>query len=452
MRTDHQGAISALKRAADLLRSPHTSSGDFSARLFDLTSILFEHPLCTAALEQVLTSRSARADAFERCRHSFVQSIKSDLKQFYSGVLKVVETVERTGAIIADKAEALRRAGEILGKEIKFGGASASVHVALQELTVDEHLDRLTSSKLEHVRTWVLSGGSDSLKPLANAHQLATNEAHSGLLFRQIENAREILKTRLAEGVRRLNFAEGLIGAASLEPVVAELRRGHQETRSLLQDSVLPASEHDRLDALSRLENFQVPTTRALLIAQLVEARLHLGVVENHSLNRLRVHLERFGKKQLLADFDSEESGGGNRLFEARLQERVDAFLFAEGLFPITHAEASGGPIDTFVAENQHVFHEVLQEHQIPVLLELKVAVRADATKAKVRAKLDTALEQADAYATHLRANPRWRDHRVTALVAYDGPKRFRTRREGVLLAYLGPAKPHEGATLLEDA
>lgn len=434
-----------------MLRSTHTSSGDFSARLFDLTSVLFESPLCIDALENVLASRSAKSDAFEICRRSLVQSIKADLKSFCANVLSVVERLQNTGAIVADKAELLRRSWEILGKEIRFGGASAALHAVLTELVVDEHVDGLTGTKLEHIRTWVLSGGLDAIKPLADAHRLATSESASAIVFRQAEGAGHRLKTQLAEGVRRLEFAERLIAASSLEPVVAELRRGHQETRSLLQDSLLPSSEHDRLDALSRLENFQVPTTRALLISHLVEARLHLGVVENHSLTRLRVHLERFGRKQLLADFDAEVAGGGNRMFEARLQERVDGFLFAEGLFPITHAEASGGPIDTFVAENQHVFDEVLQEHQIPVLLELKVAVRDDTTKAKVRAKLDVALEQAEAYATHLRANPRWRDHRVTAMVAYDGPKRFRTRRDGALLVYLGQAKPHEGATLLED-
>lgn len=452
MRTDHQSAISAIKRATELLRPPHSSSGDFGARLFDLTSVLFEHPLCVAALENVLASRSAKADAFERCRRALVQTIKGDMKSFCSNVLGVVERLQNTGAIVPDKAELLRRAWEILGKEIRFGGASATLHTVMTELVVDEHLDALTAAKLEHIRTWVLSGGLDAIKPLADAHRLATSESASAIVYNQAESANQRLKAQLADGVRRLNFAEGLIAAASLEPIVAELRRGHQETRSLLHDSVLPSSEHDRLDALSRLENFQVPMTRALLIANLVEARLQLGVVENHSLTRLRVHLERFGRKQLLADFGAEEAGGGKRLFEARLQERVDGFLFAEGLFPITHAEASGGPIDTFVAENEHVFDEVLQEHQIPVLLELKVAVRDDTTKAKVRAKLDVALEQAEAYASHLRANPRWRDHRVTALVAYDGPKRFRTGRSGALLVYLGSAKPHEGATLLEEA
>jgi len=449
MRTDHQSAISAIRRSTDLLRGEQLSSGDFAARLFDLTSILFDNPLCSAALDTVLASRTAKADAFEQCRRTYVQSIKSDLQRFCKGVLKVVDHIQSTGAIIPDKAESLRRAFEILGKEIRFGEASAPLHTILSELVVDEHVANLTVSKIENIRTVVLSSGADAIKPLKDGLVIATSEGYAGVLLGQIDGAQQELKSQLAQAVSTLTFAEQLVAAFSLGPIVDELRRRHLETNSLIQDSALQYK--GELADLARLQNFAVPTSRALLIAHLVEARLQLGVVENHSLTRLRVHLERFGRAQLMTDFDAEEASAGNRHFEARLQARVDAFLFAEGLYPITHAEASGGPIDTFVGENQHIFQEVLNDHQVPVLLELKVAVRDKTTAAKVRAKLDLALHQADAYSAHLRANPRWRDHRVTALVAYDGPKRFRTRRDGALLVYLGPAKPHEGAVFLED-
>ena len=67
-----------------------------------------------------------------------------------------------------------------------------------------------------------------------------------------------------------------------------------------------------------------------------------------------------------------------------------------------------------------------------------------------VMAKAKLALEQVAIYARHLQANPKWRTHHVTALVGYDGPKRFRCDNPDLMLVCVGDASPSDGATLLD--
>ena len=173
----------------------------------------------------------------------------------------------------------------------------------------------------------------------------------------------------------------------------------------------------------------RIEARQAERLVALVADRLSQSVVEQHALRRLRSYLAHFAKKRIASEWEAERTGAPaskpRRQFEAIIQSHVDGFLFSDGLFPITHADATGGSIDTFVPRSEHLFREAIETHQRPVLIELKaIAWDGKDLKGVLKNAVTRALDQAETYATHLRASVAWRAHEVAVLVVYDGPTR----------------------------
>lgn len=172
-------------------------------------------------------------------------------------------------------------------------------------------------------------------------------------------------------------------------------------------------------------------------------AQLALGPVRANAVRRLKTWIERWEKEAALA--------GIKQRREAALQEMVDKFLYAEGLYPITHAQAGVGRVDTFIAESSPLFSEALGLGQPSILIELKqVTGLSNSGVTALRSKILEGLAQAKEYSVHLASNPEWANHDVFCVVAYDGPKRYQVDDARVTLLYLGDAVPSDGATLIK--
>ena len=254
--------------------------------------------------------------------------------------------------------------------------------------------------------------------------------------------------------------------ARSLSCLQNEIASAYQDALSLV--SFAHNDGHDRafavLQGLDRLESqltegdYELPLnetspTRAVMqylpnverfVAALV-AMLREVPIRSHVLARLHVFLERFDRERLLSETATDRGKA-----ELLLQRAVDQFVFSEGLYPITHCEASGGKIDTFVGNRAELFADLAERHEPAVLIELKqVLDRPRPGRSAIRRAVEVGLHQAQIYSTEMRSNAAWIDHHVATVVAYTGPTRYRTARDGVYLVYLGAeefATPHKGA------
>ncbi len=169
-----------------------------------------------------------------------------------------------------------------------------------------------------------------------------------------------------------------------------------------------------------------------------VRADLLEGPDRAYAIDRLTLQLERFERVSLLKNMlDAKRP-------EQILQEAVDRFLFGQGLYPITHASAGQGRLDTLIPEEAWDMR--------CILLELKQVVRDTTARAVQRAVAD-ALGQAEHYSSGLRSHARWALHDVYCIVAYAGPTRFSMGDDArVKLIYLGEAPPSAGTTPLFSA
>lgn len=119
----------------------------------------------------------------------------------------------------------------------------------------------------------------------------------------------------------------------------------------VLSGASVPKADPPRTD---RLAPFLAPV-RSLALEVLRE--ISFAPILDQSILRLRVALETFEKKALLAQMelvwrDSQAKSAKNgkkaqRANEQVLQTATDQFLFGEGVLPLTHFQASGGLIDS---------------------------------------------------------------------------------------------------------
>jgi hypothetical protein len=171
-----------------------------------------------------------------------------------------------------------------------------------------------------------------------------------------------------------------------------------------------------------------------------VQRRLAQGPIQAVIVERLRTRLQNWGRKQLLDEMLASKTP------EAVLQDRVDQFIFDQGLFPITHCPAAHGEVDTFVGKVHSCFGEAKRNAALPLVLELKQVVR-DTSRTSLLAAIEHATGQAQIYAQHLRSNPEWMDSQVFCVIAYAGPQRYALpSRQDVVLVYLGESVPSQGA------
>ncbi|MGE0551594.1 MAG: hypothetical protein AB7O24_17945 [Kofleriaceae bacterium] len=444
MRLDHQSAVSDLRQSVELLHAEPTSAGDFSARLYDFTTTLFTHPLCAQALEAALDERGPESDILQRNCVKVVGEIVPDLATLCRWVADLDQHLIANPPKLSGNHDTLKQARKDLDSEWPLANVRKPVRAWLADISSADRLAPLGFDAVIDLQR-LLDQVSSVHRSLRRAAGAAAEPKQDALV--------EKLRQLLAGHCRDLTFAEELLRASNLRPLVADLRDIHKTLSSVLDGTGFPAASEAMLNRYRSWGDGAFTSLRANAsrIATIVEARLHRGAVQHHSIQRLRAFLEHFGKPALLADFDDEERiHPGNRRFEDRLQQHVDRFLFLEGFFPFTHNEASGGAIDSFLTRNEVLFRGVTSTHQIPILLELKVHLRSDTKAADVNRKIGEALEQLQIYSSHFQGSATWRTHELTAFVAYDGPKRFSTSKERVVLCYLGDASPSDGSTSLD--
>jgi len=440
MRLDYQSAISDLKRALELLGADPTSEGDFSARLYDFTSSLFEHPLCAQALETVLQARSRPGDILQQNCTMIANEVADSFLSICKSILDLDDRLTTSPPKASGDHDALKQARKDLDQPWTLGGDRKPIRSWFPEISNASRLATLGFDALQELPR--------VLDQLSAVHRTLSRAA--GTPMQRDPEAVENLRQLLSDRVRVLSFTEQLLRASNLRPIVDDFRAIHSTLSGLLDGTGFPAGAAAMMQRFRSEGGFDKARANASRVARFVESRLHLGTVQRHSVHRLRSFLETFGKPLLLQAFDDEERiHPTNRRFEDRLQEHADRFLFTEGLFPFTHSQASGGAIDSFLTQNEALFRDVIATHQIPLLLELKVHVRNDTTATDVRNKINEALEQLEIYSTQFRSSATWQHHELTAFVVYDGPKRFTTPQQGVVLCYLGGASPSAGSTSL---
>lgn len=253
------------------------------------------------------------------------------------------------------------------------------------------------------------------------------------------------LSTVINEGRAYLKLATDLLYQTDRGRIRNELESIYTSLEaSLLPGRPFPPEKKDGLRLL-RDDPEHVPDllqATGSLVNDIV-VRLSLGPVQHHVINRACAYLAHFGKEALIERLQAHKGQAKN---EAIIQSVLDAFIFGEGLYPITHADAAGGKIDTFI-ERTSILRKEAERH-IPVLIELKQLVKLDGNDNRKRETVEKeikdlaalAVAQAKEYKKHLQT--RWPGHEVFSLVVYDGPYRFDYAPPGVRLVYLGPTKP----------
>lgn len=182
-----------------------------------------------------------------------------------------------------------------------------------------------------------------------------------------------------------------------------------------------------------------------LRIAMQIQAKLASEPLQEHLISRLVAYLERFNRDSLIERLERENTQEKkNKQYEEILQKEVDRFLFMEGVFPITHCEASNkGTLDTWVENHAAPFiSDEKREGLPPLLLELKQEIDLDdpnnVTEGKVATKAKDAQAQAREYQRHMQSKSPHFLVRVFPIVVYNGHKRFSCNEDGVILAYIG--------------
>jgi len=442
----------ALRRTAEGLRAETISVGHFSARLHDVTNLLFGNSLCAAALEEV-TANCTAPIAGAAYRRRLNESIAADVSIAARLLQELIPLARSTNPAHQGYLDA---ANQWLSNEVAFGAQPVQVQVVLSRLTQPSFPD-LTQSQLSSV-SMLLMNGDNNVRTLKAFAWPTPSEMDS---VSQYETASRLAQRTLAAQPQFLGHLDELADAVSLTPIVDDLRALHQETADLLRGEAGPMTSEAGLARVWTGHRMRYIANVERLTA-LITARLSLGIVQQHALHRLRSYLTHFARERISAEWKAEQeradqarqqtnSSRPNRQFEAIIQDHVDGFLFSEGLFPITHADATGGSIDSFVPTRQHLFHEAASTHQRAALLELK-AVSWDGgnLKSLLIAAIKRALDQAATYSQSLHANPAWRAHDVVALVVYDGPTRFKTDQSNVMLIYIGDAYASAGSSALE--
>jgi hypothetical protein len=423
MRNDYQLAISALKQRITSL-GQFNSTSDFAARLLDVTELLFEHPMLSAAIDAECDGRGAI------------------VLQHYEELLahRFLEDVPQLAAdVLASKRPDVPRADEIL-KACVHG--QEPLEEQILKISQTTAVDLITHWDLPTVRDRLtqavfaakLFDPSDAWEKRSSGIVLKINDAHRAITFVRKFGDRSTLTPRIAALRNTYTALAGLRAGLNKEPL------------ALLYQLEEKGRQAELVSLVERL-------------ASLIEQRVGQDVLETHAVRRLMNWLSWFGKSEIVADITleservtsaSERGQKAKHQYEKIVQRHTDRFLFHEGLVPITHAEFAGGEIDTFIDRHDQLFVNVALAHQRPTLIELKVCLGT--TVSELRRTIDLACSQARTYAAAVRARYTWRDVHARALVVYDGATRYEDPETDVLLVLIGEARPHEGAKSVRDS
>jgi hypothetical protein len=105
-------------------------------------------------------------------------------------------------------------------------------------------------------------------------------------------------------------------------------------------------------------------------------------------MSRLIAYLERFARGDILERL--QHRVGNNRNPEQIVQTEIDRFLLSEGLFPITHAVAGRGRLDTFIENSRQLLHDAERPGNTAILIELNQALSTGSEEKTTKAKIQT--------------------------------------------------------------
>lgn len=447
MRTDYHRAIKALRTAATALEAVELAPGSddvapggaFLNAVRRAASALFDVPLAAAVIDQEEIRRARPLPEASAACDSFMASIRPNFAMIYDRTIEIKQHWALNPGNSPDAWSKLVPEAAWLGKSVQRNAIFDGLRRQLWT----------TGFTLDDLKTTV-----DILVAISHTIDIPAVAAAA----KRVDLGTP-LQTRIATLLERVNGAIQMIDVAeqswrhestdSLQYLRSLHRRLHELSTHGLQFPV--ATDDSFLDLLSPASCTAV-RDHLLQALQLVIAELEAGPLKGYAIIRLRVYLERFAREKLLADIAAGGAQHGakpSRKAEARVQAEVDRFLFLEGFFPITHAVAGRGRLDTFIEQNRHIFEDRGLDAQSPILLELKQAISAgtttSTTKQAVVDAVADALAQADQYRQHLGSNFKWLDSDVFAVVVYDGPVRYSSADPAVLLVYLGTAVPSDG-------
>lgn len=446
MRSDYHGVVHELNSALHGLREAPTydetdqiePGGHFVSLVHRATRALFDQPLSMSVITSERMRRQAVVARPTDASTSLIESVRNEVFEVSSFVLQIRAAWERTPREPADAWAALvERRERWRSSELERGGI-------LQEFLDRRAVGQFTPEDVASLYAAVMAVGTTLDQPGV------VDIVKTTLGYRRVRPQVDSLSTRIKSALDLISLATDHWRRVGLEHYdhLAEL---HAALNSLTNGSlVFPRPCPDPLEDLNLPEACREIRSRLEEVITFVVEQLSLGPIRRHALTRLRAYLERFGGAGLVKEIAVACARKKRRTPEDALQTAIDKFLFAEGFFPITHAVAGPGRIDTFFEAHRYLFEDRAVEASLPILIELKQVLalsRNDSvTAAKLRAAIDAARTQAKQYASYLAANARWDAQDVFAVVCYNGAVRYTQPEDDVLLIYLGDALPSAGA------
>lgn len=457
MTMDHQSLLDALDAAvAELAQIPASvrlymdgipepldekpPMGLFVDALFRVTKLLFDAPLCIVALSEERASRRQNLSNAEEAVRQLCATVRAEAAAIWPYLKYALDHADP-----ADQARA--SAMTSLATLSRWPGANVPTGVLLEGLGSESSGIRLTTlDDVLRLRLYSFPSVEQATKSLRSIKN-ADVERWTKLAAGALERLRPYLETGYDDAVLLTEFVqlEGLYFADRLHDVHGRLSALSSTPQTL------PWSEDDPLRWLDDKNERANLIASAQKLARIVRHRVRHSVLPVLVMDRLVAYLERFARLEILDKL--ENRAGKNRKPEQTVQAEVDRFVFLAGMYPITHAVAGRGNLDTFIQEARPLLDDAERPGNAAVLIELKQALSAgtgsETTELQVTDAIRDALVQADDYKRQLDSYPRWKGHAIFAVVVYDGRTKYRIEDPRVMLVYLGTATPSAGSTLI---
>ncbi len=404
------------------MQNGRRSAGEFAARYYDLGATILKTPALAAAI----TALAGRSQV-EASKRGTIQCGMVDLRAQFESLLG------HAGSLLAPLSNAQRHAHNLFMNEAPvFRGMK---YAEFLQLFRQSDFSFESGDDLDLFKSCVHRIVDGVAKqPVRVPGSLVQDAAHA--LIRSIDRMRSAVV-----------FLDQLSDAESPRSAIERLQEWVARV-DLLRSGVgtWPIQPDDRLASMMALPNFDVIQVEAQWIATAIEGELATAPLRALSAHRLRTYLEHFAGPRLAS-----EMLGDTRRAEQILQHEVDRFLFSEGFFPIVHAEASGGRMDTFVPPRRELFVREGYQGGPAFLLELKQRMDPALARGTLVDAVDSGLRQATEYRKHVAAFQDWLPIEVFVLVAYGGSVRYQVSADehSVLLVHLGSATPSDGVKLL---
>lgn len=424
----YENTLSELALQRELLSNLDTRiAADSAAVLRRATILLFESPLCVAALED--ESSRWKSNLSERTTRTLDIAIKHDLFLLALSMQgpEWDSTVHRW--MVKDVDNTAKKWGHNLVQ------IAQKWHRELPGTSTEPYFLITDYEALLNVLTHL----HDSLRVIPG-HESAPFRDTTLKVFHLIE--------QLNSFRRNLRTATSLADSLETLSHAPTLRHFHNVTSAMLaeQDLNINWNHSHILNQFATDEALRRKlAVGAIHLIDVIVFRIRSQSIPAHVLSRLVVYLERFAKEDICAEIST-----SSRLTESIIQFHVDSFIFGEGLYPITHAEAANGKIDTFVEDASSLFAEAEKPGNTSVLIELKQAM-SGATKEALEKLAEEALHQAAQYQAHLNACRKWAGHKVVVIVAYKGDVRYFVNRDDVFMVYLGDKTPSQAKAIVLD-